>query len=138
MGSLFVTFGTDLLQRMGESAPFLFEEVELFDSEQAPAEDFRKNVGELKALDRLRHEIHTDIAPFSFTGLPAAAAGTVAASSLAGLDNFIMYAELAQEAASMTLSETPALSLRSLGSKLIDLLQPETWASIAALVTGLT
>ena len=136
--SLFVKFGTDLLARMGESAPFLFDEVDLFDSEQAPEDDFRKNVGELKEVERLRHEIDTDIAPFSFSVVPAAAAGTVAASSLAGMDNFIMYAELAQEAASMTLSETPALSLRSMGSKFIDLLQPETWASIAALVTGLT
>ena len=75
------------------------------------------------------HEVYTEI-------LPAAAAGTAVASLL---DNkFIMYAELAQEIAAATLSETPAPSLQSLRGRLLDLLQPEAWASIEKSVTGPT
>ena len=58
--SLFVTFGTDLLGRMFQCAPFLFEKVALFDASPAPAEDFQKNVGELKAFRELWREIWTD------------------------------------------------------------------------------
>lgn len=136
--SLFVNFGTDLFGRMNESAPFLFKEVELMKATPAPAEEFQKNVSELKAVDKWWHEIHTDIAPFCVSAGPAAIAATAVASSLADISTFIMYAELAQEVASMDLSEASAPALESLASRLVDLLQPETWQSLEALVTGLT
>ena len=129
--SLFVTFGTDLLGRMSQCAPFLFEKVALFDASPAPAEDFQKNVGELKAFRELWREIWTEI-------LPAAAAGTAAALPLADVNQFKFYADLAQEIALTTLSETPPGALQSLRGRLLDLLEPEARASIAESVSGPT
>ena len=129
--SLFVSFGTDLLGRMFQCAPFLFEEVALFVASPAPAQDFKDNVGELTAFRELWREIWTEI-------LPAAAAGTAAALPLADVNKFKIYAELAQEIASTTLSETPAGALQSLRGRLLDLLEPEAWASIAESVSGPT
>ena len=129
--SLFVTFGTDLLGRMFQCAPFLFEEVALFTASPAPAQDFKNHVGELKAFREMWCEIWTEI-------LPAAAAGTAAALPIADLTEFTIYAELAQEIASTTLSETPPGALQSLRGRLLDLLEPKAWASIAESVSGPT
>jgi hypothetical protein len=129
-GSLFVAFGNDVLGRMQDWAPFIFEETDLFDSEPAPAEDLGKSVEELKASNKLWHELHTEILP--------AAAGTAAASPPPDMKKYLMYAELAQEVARTTLSDAPAPSLQSLRSRLVDLLEPEAWASIEASVTGPT
>ena len=128
--ALFSNFEIDLVGRMFRCAPFLCEQVVLFDATPAPAKDFQEIVGELKAGREMWHEVYTEI-------LPAAAAGT-AAASLLDINKFIMYAELAQELAAATLSETPAPSLQSLRGRLLDLLQPEAWASIEKSVTGPT
>ena len=128
--SLFVPFGKDVLGRMQDCAPFIFKEMGLFDSEPAPAEDFAKSVEELKASNQLWHELDTEIFP--------AAAGTAAASPPPDMKKYLMYAELAQEVAATTLSDAPAPSLQALRSRLVDLLEPEAWASIEASVTGPT
>ena len=124
--TLFVNVGTDLLQRMFDCAPFLFEEVALLTASPAPAKDFNDNVGNLKAFGELVHELRTDILPWQ------------GALPFADVNQFKMYAELAQELALTTLSETPPGALQSLRGRLLDLLEPEAWASIAESVSGPT
>ena len=124
--TLFVNVGTDLLQRMFDCAPFLFEEVALLTASPAPAKDFNDNVGNLKAFGELVHELRTDILPWQ------------GALPFADVNQFKMYAELAQELALTTLSETPPATLQSLRGRLLDLLEPQAWASIAESVSGPT
>ena len=124
--TLFVNVGTDLLQRMFDCAPFLFEEVALLTASPAPAKDFNDNVGNLKAFGEMVQELRTDILPWQ------------GALPFADVNQFKMYAELAQEIASTTLSETPPATLQSLRGRLLDLLEPQAWASIAESVSGPT
>ena len=96
-----------------------------------PAEEFEKILDELKASRDLCREVYTGL-------FPAASAGTAAASRLADLDAFIEYAMVAQETASMNLSEAPTATKQSLRGRFIDLLLPETWEHVAETVTGPT
>ena len=110
---------------------FLFDNVAFVGATPMPAEEFEKILGELKVSCDLCREVYTGL-------FPAASAGTAAASRLADLDAFIEYAMVAQETASMNLSEAPTATKQSLRGRFIDLLLPETWEHFAETVTGPT
>ena len=125
---MLVTFNTGLLQNMPRC---LFDNVAFVGATPMPAEEFEKILDELKASRDLCREVYTGL-------FPAASAGTAAASRLADLDAFIEYAMVAQETASMNLSEAPTATKQSLRGRFIDLLLPETWEHFAETVTGPT
>ena len=135
--TLLVTFGSKLCQNVEQSAPFLFEPDAKFGAmaDVADTAAVKQHLDELKEFGRLWHEFHTDIAPVCFAAVPAAANAPWASTSGTLVNNFMMYAAVAQEVAEKTLDDTPEPSLRSLGVKLVDVLMPKNWASIEVFVT---
>lgn len=132
---LFTSFGTTSLQRMKDSAGFLFDSAPLFGVQPAPEEAFNACSVEVQAFGQLWQEIHADIAPFCFSVVPGAATETVTATVGAAVHTFVKYAKLGQDVASETEGGTAnENSLQSLGTRLIEALQPEMWASIEVFV----
>ena len=134
--ALFIKFGSTSVQSLKDCAGFLFDSAPLFGGQPAPEEQFQACYEELREFGALWQELHTDIAPSCYSTVPAAVTETVAASAGAAVDTFSKYAKLGQEVASETPGETSAESWQSLGTRLLDSMQPETFASIEVFVTA--